>query len=116
MGLVAAALAGQTRQFNLIEPAEGRLSREQEQAWYQEMARKRKARTDSPSPSGSNSPPSKGGGYVSSVHSSGADPPGESASELLQRQRREREARERHKTEEAIKHFEEFGRRVGKKE
>ena len=116
MGLVAAALAGQTRQFNLIEPAEGRLSREQVQAWYQEMARKRKARTETPSPSGSNSPPSEGGGYVSSVHSSGSDPPGESASELLERQRREREERERRKTQDQIARFLELGKRVGKKE
>ena len=116
MGLVAAALAGQTRQFNLIEPAEGRLSREQVQAWYQEMARKRKARTETPSPSGSNSPPAEGGGYVSSVHSSGADPPGESASELAERQRREREERERRKTQDQIARFLELGKRVGKKE
>ena len=116
MGLVAAALAGQTRQFNLIEPAEGRLSREQVQAWYQEMARKRKARTDSPSPSGSDSPPAEGGGYVSSVHSSGADPPGESAIELAERQRREREERERRKTQDQIARFLALGKRVGKKE
>ena len=116
MGLVAAALAGQTRQFNLTEPAEGRLTREQVQAWYQEMARKRKARTETESASGSYSPPSKGGGYLSSVHSSGADPPGESAIELLERQRRERQERERRKTDNAIKRFLELGRKVGKKE
>ena len=116
MGLVAAALAGQTRQFNLTEPAEGRLTREQVQAWYQEMARKRKARTERESASGSYSPPSEGGGYLSSGHSSGADPPGESAIELLERQRRERQERERRKTDDAIKRFLELGRKVGKKE
>jgi len=116
MGLVAAALAGQSRQFNLTEPAEGRLTREQVQAWYQEMARKRKARTETESASGSYSPPPKGGGYLSSEHSSGADPPGESAIDLLQRQRRERQERERRKTDDAIKRFLELGRKVGKKE
>jgi len=116
MGLVAAALTGQSRQFNLTEPAEGRLTREQVQAWYQEMARKRKARTETESASGSYSPPSKGGGYLSSEHSSGADPPGESAIELLERQRRERQGRERRKTDDAIKRFLELGRKVGKKE
>ena len=116
MGLVAAALAGQSRQFNLTEPAEGRLTREQVQAWYQEMARKRKARTETESASGSYSPPSEGGGYLSSEHSSGADPPGESAIELLERQRRERQERERRKTQDQIARFLEVGKRVGKKE
>ena len=116
MGLVAAALAGQTRQFNLTEPAAGRLTREQVQAWYQEMARKRKARTETGSAPGSYSPPSEGGGYLSSGHSSGADPPGESAIELLERQRRERQERERRKTDDAIRRFLEVGRKVAKKE
>jgi len=116
MGLVAAALVGQTRQFNLIEPAEGRLTREQVQAWYQEMARKRKARTETESPSGSLPPVSEQGGYLSSGHSSGTDPPGESAIELLERQRRERQERERRKTQDQIARFLELGKRVGKKE
>ena len=116
MGLVAAALAGQSRQFNLIEPPEGRLSHQQVQEWYAEMARRRKARTETPSASGSNSPPSEGGGYVSSVHRSGADPPELSPSEALARWKREQVERERRKMDDQLKRFLELGRKVTKKE
>jgi len=116
MGLVAAALAGQSRQFNLIESPEGRLSRQQVQEWYAEMARRRKARTETPSASGSNSSPSEGRGYVSSVHWSGAGPPELSPSEALARWKREQVERERRKMAETLERFLARGRAGTKKE
>jgi hypothetical protein len=74
---MVSALAARKSQSSLIGPA-GRpvLSREQVLESYAMAARRSKAASGSERPLISPSPPSEGGGYVSSVHIGGADPPG----------------------------------------
>jgi hypothetical protein len=71
-------LAARKSQSSLIGPA-GRpvLTREQVLESYAMAARRSKAASGSERPLIPPSPPSEGGSYVSSVHISGADPPGE---------------------------------------
>lgn len=114
MGLVAHALAGRSRQSNLIEPPAGRLTREQVQAWYARMAQqKRVASASEPLPNPI-SLPSEGGGYVSSGHTSGNDPPGEDPGAALDRGEAWIRARKKRLLDEQIARFLEAGRRGAK--
>jgi hypothetical protein len=75
---MVSALVARKSQSSLIGPA-GRpvLTREQVLESYAMAARRSKAASGSERPLISPSPPSEGGGYISSVHIGGADPPGE---------------------------------------
>jgi hypothetical protein len=75
---MVSALAARKAQSSLIGPA-GRpvLTREQVVESYAMAARRSKAASGSERPLISPSPPSEGGGHISSVHIGGADPPGE---------------------------------------
>jgi hypothetical protein len=71
-------LAARKSQSSLIGPAARPvLTREQVLESYAMAARRSKAASGSERPLISPSPPSEGGGYISSVHIGGADPPGE---------------------------------------
>jgi hypothetical protein len=75
---MVSALAARKSQSSLIGPAARPvLTREQVLESYAMAARRSKAASGSERPLISPSPPSEGGGYISSVHIGGADPPGE---------------------------------------
>lgn len=74
---MVSALASRKSQSSLIGPAARPvLTREQVLESYAMAARRSKAASGSERPLISPSPPSEGGGYISSVHIGGADPPG----------------------------------------
>lgn len=78
MMAMVSELAARKSQSSLIGPAARPvLTREQVLESYSMAARRSKAASGSERPLISPSPPSEGGGYVSSVHIGGADPPGE---------------------------------------
>ena len=116
MGLVADALASKSQ--SLFNRAADRplLEASAVREFYAAMAKRKGVASVSEPPPRSNSPPSEGGGYVSSVHSPLKDRPGETLAEALAREKRERRERERRAMDDQIKHFLELGKRVGKKE
>jgi hypothetical protein len=77
-------LAARKSQSSLLGPAARPvLTREQVLESYAMAARRSKAASGSERPLISPSPPPKGGGYASSVHIGGADPPGEARADGL---------------------------------
>jgi len=90
-------------------PAEGRLSPEQVQAGFREIARRMNTRSQAPASADLIPPTSEVGGYVSSEHS-GASPPGEkSAWESYQEEKGRALERQRLKDQELFQRFAKLG-------
>jgi len=71
MDLVADVAGKMTAKVSAIAPSAGKLTRQQVVEWYQRMSDETRARTDVSVLPDPNSPPSEGGGYVSSEHLQG---------------------------------------------
>lgn len=83
MELVGRALAKRDVSSVIGPAVRPLLTSDQVKQWYADMARRKAARTESERTDPSSSPSSGEGGYVSSGHSSGNDPPRSTAGERL---------------------------------